>query len=105
MVMVTWCRRSGASGTATWPSAGRQTPIRCWKSRRCRRCYRALCRAWHGRRRVRAHQLRGTLEKRNLPGAWETLQANVYYNEADHVMDNHTLRTPNPNSMMPMPMA
>ncbi len=44
-------------------------------------------------------------EKRNLPGAWETLQANVYYNEADHVMDNYTLRTPNPNSMMPMPMA
>jgi len=44
-------------------------------------------------------------EKRNLPGAWDTLQANVYYNEADHVMDNYTLRTPNPNSMMPMPMA
>ncbi|MCI1073723.1 TonB-dependent copper receptor [Stenotrophomonas maltophilia] len=44
-------------------------------------------------------------EKRNLPGAWDTLQANVYYNEADHVMDNYTLRTPNPHSMMPMPMA
>lgn len=44
-------------------------------------------------------------EKRNLPGAWDTLQANVYYNEADHVMDNYTLRTPNPHSSMPMPMA
>ncbi|AWH26397.1 TonB-dependent copper receptor [Stenotrophomonas sp. YAU14D1_LEIMI4_1] len=44
-------------------------------------------------------------EKRNLPGAWDTLQANVYYNEADHVMDNYTLRTPNPDSSMPMPMA
>jgi iron complex outermembrane receptor protein len=43
--------------------------------------------------------------ERNLPGAWDTVQANVYYNEADHVMDNYTLRTPNPNSMMPMPMA
>ncbi|WMJ70315.1 TonB-dependent copper receptor [Stenotrophomonas sp. 24(2023)] len=44
-------------------------------------------------------------EKRNLPGAWETLQANVYDNEADHVMDNYTLRTPKPASSMPMPMA
>lgn len=44
-------------------------------------------------------------EKHNLPGAWDTLQANVYYNEADHVMDNYTLRTPNPSSSMPMPMA
>ncbi len=44
-------------------------------------------------------------EKRNLPGAWDTVQANVYYNEADHVMDNYTLRTPNPHGSMPMPMA
>jgi iron complex outermembrane receptor protein len=29
----------------------------------------------------------------------------VYYNDADHVMDNYTLRTPNPHSSMPMPMA
>ena len=44
------------------------------------------------------------LEKDNLPGAWDTLQANLYYNDADHVMDNYTLRTPNPASSMPMPM-
>ncbi|WP_305806156.1 TonB-dependent copper receptor [Stenotrophomonas sp. YIM B06876] len=44
-------------------------------------------------------------EKDNLPGAWDTLQANVYYNDADHLMDNYTLRTPNPHSSMPMPMA
>ncbi len=44
-------------------------------------------------------------EKDNLPGAWDKLLANVYYNDADHVMDNYTLRTPNPDSSMPMPMA
>ncbi|KAG0921843.1 hypothetical protein G6F32_014919 [Rhizopus arrhizus] len=32
MATVMWCRRSGASGTATWPSAGRRMPTRCWKS-------------------------------------------------------------------------
>ncbi|MCW4454680.1 TonB-dependent copper receptor [Flavobacterium sp. MXW15] len=44
-------------------------------------------------------------EKSNLPGAWDTLQANVYHNDADHVMDNYTLRAPNPLGAMPMPMA
>ncbi|WP_269792005.1 TonB-dependent copper receptor [Stenotrophomonas sp. Iso1] len=44
-------------------------------------------------------------EKNNLPGAWDKLQANLYYNSADHLMDNYTLRTPNPDSSMPMPMA
>lgn len=44
-------------------------------------------------------------EKDNLPGAWERLQANLYYNYADHVMDNYTLRRPNPMGGMPMPMA
>ena len=37
-------------------------------------------------------------EKDNLPGAWDKLQANLYYNDADHVMDNYTLRTPKPAS-------
>jgi iron complex outermembrane receptor protein len=45
------------------------------------------------------------LEKKNLPGAWESINASVYYNDADHVMDNYSLRTPNPDSSMPMPMA
>ncbi|MFT3762646.1 MAG: TonB-dependent copper receptor [Pseudoxanthomonas sp.] len=44
-------------------------------------------------------------EKNGLPGAWESLQANLYDNFADHVMDNYTLRTPNPTGSMPMPMA
>ena len=43
-------------------------------------------------------------ERSNLPGAWDTLQASAYLNRADHVMDNYTLREPNPASSMPMPM-
>ena len=44
-------------------------------------------------------------EKDNLPGAWDKVLANVYYNDADHLMDNYTLREPNMASSMPMPMA
>jgi iron complex outermembrane receptor protein len=33
------------------------------------------------------------------------IEAQLYYNYADHVMDNYTLRQPDPKSMMPMPMA
>ncbi len=44
-------------------------------------------------------------ERTDLPGAWEALRANAYVNDADHVMDNYTLRRPNPQSAMPMPMA
>ncbi|MEQ4575887.1 MAG: TonB-dependent receptor plug domain-containing protein, partial [Gammaproteobacteria bacterium] len=44
-------------------------------------------------------------EKRHLSEAWQSLSANAYYNEADHVMDNYTLRRPNPDSSMPMAMA
>ncbi len=38
-------------------------------------------------------------------GVLDELDARVYYNNADHVMDNYTLRSPDPDSMMPMPMA
>ncbi len=44
-------------------------------------------------------------ERTHLSDTWTSLQANAYYNHADHVMDNYTLRTPNPASSMPMPMA
>ncbi len=44
-------------------------------------------------------------EHTGLPGPFESLQASLYRNAADHVMDNYTLRTPNPASSMPMPMA
>ena len=37
----------------------------------------------------------------NLTDTWQTLEAQVYYNYADHVMDNYTLRRPNVNSPMP----
>lgn len=43
-------------------------------------------------------------EKTHLSDTWTSLQANAYYNDADHVMDNYTLRMPNPASSMPMPM-
>src|SRR5690606_35906011 len=31
------------------------------------------------------------LEKKNLPGALDSIEANVFYNRADHVMDNYSL--------------
>ncbi len=36
---------------------------------------------------------------------WEKLEVQAYTNYADHVMDNYTLRRPDPASMMPMAMA
>ena len=44
-------------------------------------------------------------EKAFHGGSLRTLTANVFHNEADHVMDNFSLRDPNPMSAMPMPMA
>jgi iron complex outermembrane recepter protein len=44
-------------------------------------------------------------EKRGLGRVLEKLDARLYYNYADHVMDNFGLRTPSPGSMMSMPMA
>ncbi|WP_435607584.1 TonB-dependent copper receptor [Pseudomonas knackmussii] len=44
-------------------------------------------------------------EKRNISEVFQKLEAQVYYNYADHIMDNFRLRTPDPSSMMPMPMA
>ncbi len=38
-------------------------------------------------------------------GALEAFEASVYRNVADHVMDNYSLRDPNPDGPMPMPMA
>jgi iron complex outermembrane receptor protein len=45
------------------------------------------------------------IEKTGLTGVLKEVKANVFYNYADHVMDNYTLREPNPMSSMPMPMA
>ena len=44
-------------------------------------------------------------EKRNLGEVLNQVQAQLYYNYADHVMDNYTLRAPDPSSSMAMPMA
>lgn len=43
-------------------------------------------------------------EKSSL-GAIDKLETRVYYNYADHIMDNFSLRQPDPTGMMPMPMA
>ncbi len=46
-----------------------------------------------------------TLVQQHLTRHWETLEVQAYTNYADHVMDNYTLRQPDPASMMPMAMA
>ncbi|MBV2208830.1 MAG: TonB-dependent copper receptor [Thermomonas sp.] len=43
--------------------------------------------------------------ERSFAGVLSKLQASAYRNSADHVMDNYTLRDPNPASSMPMAMA
>ncbi|NIF19051.1 TonB-dependent copper receptor [Pantoea sp. Cy-639] len=43
-------------------------------------------------------------EKSNLGDVLDKVEAQVYYNYADHVMDNYTLRTPSGIGMMGMPM-
>jgi iron complex outermembrane recepter protein len=45
------------------------------------------------------------LEKSDISEVLEKLEAQVYYNYADHVMDNYTLRTPSGTGMMAGPMA
>ncbi|MFK3773668.1 TonB-dependent copper receptor [Pseudomonas sp. NPDC089406] len=44
-------------------------------------------------------------EKSNLGEVLDKLEAQVYYNYADHVMDNYSLRTPSGTGMMAGPMA
>ncbi|RQR66554.1 TonB-dependent copper receptor [Burkholderia sp. Bp9125] len=46
-----------------------------------------------------------SFDKRHIGDVLERIEARVYYNEADHVMDNYTLRQPDPTSSMPMRMA
>lgn len=43
--------------------------------------------------------------KSNIGEVLDTLEAQVYYNYADHVMDNYSLRTPSGTGMMAGPMA
>lgn len=44
-------------------------------------------------------------ERRNFDGALDKIEARLYYNDVDHVMDNYSLRDPDPDSSMPMAMA
>ncbi|WP_313645127.1 TonB-dependent copper receptor [Pseudomonas sp.] len=45
------------------------------------------------------------VEKSNLGEVLDKVEAQVYYNYADHVMDNYSLRTPSGTGMMAGPMA
>ena len=42
--------------------------------------------------------------EKSFAGTLRKVEANAYRNAADHVMDNYSLRTPNPMGSMPMPM-
>ena len=44
-------------------------------------------------------------EKSNIGDVLDKVEAQIYYNYADHVMDNYTLRTPSGTGMMAGPMA
>jgi iron complex outermembrane receptor protein len=44
-------------------------------------------------------------EKANIGERPQAFEASVFHNVADHVMDNYSLRTPNPAGPMPRPMA
>ncbi|KVU12453.1 TonB-dependent receptor [Burkholderia ubonensis] len=46
-----------------------------------------------------------SFDKQHIGNVLDRVEARVYYNEADHVMDNYTLRQPDPTSSMPMRMA
>ncbi|KWB38159.1 TonB-dependent receptor [Burkholderia cepacia] len=46
-----------------------------------------------------------SFDKKHIGDVLDRIEARVYYNEADHVMDNYTLRQPDPTSSMPMRMA
>ncbi|MCX7557590.1 TonB-dependent copper receptor [Xanthomonadaceae bacterium JHOS43] len=43
-------------------------------------------------------------EKSGFDGALQRIEASAYRNHVDHLMDNYSLRDPNPMSPMPMPM-
>ncbi|KVP33966.1 TonB-dependent receptor [Burkholderia ubonensis] len=46
-----------------------------------------------------------SFDKQHIGDVLDRVEARVYYNEADHVMDNYTLRQPDPTGSMPMRMA
>lgn len=54
--------------------------------------------------RFRRDSLGLRFSRTGFDGALDTVKANVFDTRVDHVMDNYSLRTPNPMSSMPMPM-
>ena len=55
--------------------------------------------------RFRRDSLGLRFEKKHIGGVLDAVVANVYQNDVDHVMDNYSLRDPDPTGSMPMPMA
>ncbi|MBB6066291.1 iron complex outermembrane receptor protein [Pseudoxanthomonas broegbernensis] len=55
--------------------------------------------------RFRRDSLGLRFEKKRIGGVLDAVAANAYRNEVDHVMDNYSLRDPDPSGGMPMPMA
>jgi len=54
--------------------------------------------------RFRRDSLGLRFEKKHIGGVLDAVTASVYRNKVDHVMDNYSLRDPDPTSSMPMPM-
>ncbi|AKC86361.1 TonB-dependent receptor [Pseudoxanthomonas suwonensis] len=55
--------------------------------------------------RFRRDSLGLRFEKKHIGGVLDAVTGNLYRNQVDHVMDNYTLRDPDPAGGMPMPMA
>ncbi len=55
--------------------------------------------------RFRRDSLGLRFERKHMGGVLDAVVASLYRNEVDHVMDNYSLRDPDPDSAMPMPMA
>jgi iron complex outermembrane receptor protein len=79
---------------------GRRHPARTHRRQGRRRS--ALRRARHGRLAVPARKP-GPALRNPTSATLDKLEAQVYYNYADHVMDNYTLRTPSGTGMMAGP--
>src|SRR5690606_5667453 len=99
------CPRPGTSGTRTRPSAGRPIRTRCWKPASAPATARRAMpgAAWTARSSTAPPT--ACASKKGMEGRLREIAANVYYSDVDHVMDNYTLRAPDPDGAMPMPMA
>ena len=98
--------RATSAGAPTPPSAGPRTRrTRARALGRAQRRRGRLRRPHDGRRRVRPRERRPALRaQRNISRIVQGLEGQAYYNYVDHVMDNYSLRTFTPSTMMPDPV-